>query len=137
MNAWWKEACCEPDAAIEQQALARDVDDDAALDGGLGLGGVAVLGELGADGGGTTDVGLDLRDITRRRAWGDAEDAFIHPLATEDGGGFRAIGGDLQHAALREESATRALRRDRHFAYLVARDFRQIVKRARPSRRSR
>ena len=86
-----------------------------------------VLGELLADRRRAADVGLDRADARRRRLDGPADDVLQHPRAADDGRRVRAVGGDLQHARLRQHAAPRRFGRQLDAAELLPRDARDAV----------
>src|SRR5436190_1462131 len=61
-------------------------------------------------------------DVRRRRSGRLAEDSFQHPLATEDGRGTGAIGGDLEDAGVSQDAAAVAGGWERDLAQLAAVD---------------
>ena len=109
-------------AADRIKGLEREAGRVDVLMAGIARGDVAMLVELLADRGRAADVGLDGGHVRRRWWRGLADDVLEHPLATQHGRGGRAIGGDLQHAALRHHATTMRACGEVHAAEFGLRD---------------
>lgn len=78
-----------------------------------------MLGELLADGFGPARIGLDERDVRRRRWRRVAEEFLLHIDAAHDGRGVHAIGRGGEERGLGEQAAAFAFGQ-RHLAKLDA-----------------
>ena len=76
--------------------------------------------QLLADGGRAARVRLQAGDVGRRRGRRLAEQVRQHEIAARHGRSSGAVGGDLENARLRQQTAAHAACRQRRFAHLLA-----------------